>query len=92
MNAICCAVLWCSVFSRSPLSRQDPKPKGCIVVKGTYVAPTKKVNREYAFEVSDSRTSKVYFIHASSREEMDSWVEVQASLSLFHVHCCSSLL
>lgn len=56
-------------------SRNDSKPKGCVVLKGTYVAPTKKVNRDFCFEVSDSRSSKVFFIHAASKAEMDSWVE-----------------
>lgn len=56
-------------------SKTDVQPQGCVVLKGTYVAPTKKVNRDFAFEVSDSRSGKVYFVHGSSKSEMDAWVE-----------------
>ena len=46
-----------------------------MVLRGSFVAPTKKVNRQFAFEVSDSRSGKMHFLHANSREEMDQWVE-----------------
>lgn len=55
-------------------SKGDAKPKGCIVLKGTYVAATKKVNRPFAFEVSDSRDGTAFFIHASTKAEMDAWI------------------
>merc|ERR1711991_345162 len=56
-------------------NKSDPKPQGCLVLKGTYVTPTKKVNRPFAFEVSDTRSDKVFFIHASTKSEMEAWIE-----------------
>jgi hypothetical protein len=56
-------------------NRAEPRPQGCVVCKGTYVTPTKKVNKPFAFEIADTRNNKVFFIHASSKSEMDSWIQ-----------------
>lgn len=39
------------------------------------MTPTKKVNKPFAFELSDTRHDKVFFIHASSKSEMDGWIQ-----------------
>ncbi len=64
-------------------NRAEPRPQGCVVCKGTYVTPTKKVNKPFAFEISDTRNNKVFFIHASSKSEMDSWVQALEKASQY---------
>ena len=64
-------------------NRAEQKPQGCIVCKGTYVTPTKKVNKPFAFELADTRNNKVFFIHASSKSEMDSWIQALEKASQY---------
>ena len=56
-------------------SKGDKLPKGCIVLKGSFISATKKVNRPWAFEVSDSRNGKVYIMQAASKADLDSWLD-----------------
>lgn len=45
------------------------------MLKGSFIAATKKVNRPFAFELADSRNGKMFFICASSSAELDGWLE-----------------
>ena len=62
-------------------SKGDKIPKGCIVLKGSFVSATKKVNRPFAFEVTDSRNGKVYFLQASSQTDAEAWIDAMEKAS-----------
>jgi hypothetical protein len=54
---------------------KDAKPSGLIILKGSFIAATKKVKMPFAFEVADSRNGKVYFMGASSSAELEGWLD-----------------
>ena len=56
-------------------NKAEKLPEGCIVLKGSFVAPTKKVKQPFAFEVTDSRDNKVHFLHTGTKAELDAWVD-----------------
>lgn len=45
------------------------------MLKGSFIAATKKVNRPFAFEVADSRNGKMFFMCANSSAELEGWLE-----------------
>jgi len=66
--------------------QKDPEPAGEVLLKRCEVVPTEKMSgREFCFELDAKAIDKVFYIQASSKREMDEWIDAIKKASDFSI-------